>query len=406
MPPGKHVFTSESVTEGHPDKIADQISDSVLDAILTHDPSARVACETLVTTGMAIVAGEITTSTYVHIPDIVRGTIQSIGYTDANFGFDAQSCAVLTTIDRQSPDIAMGVDTGGAGDQGMMFGYASNETPSLMPLPIVLAHRLAEELAAVRKRGGLAWLRPDGKTQVSVVYEDDRPVGISKVLVSTQHSDLVDNADIRAGVLAQVVRPVLARAGFEVADADVLVNPTGRFVVGGPQGDAGLTGRKIIVDTYGGMARHGGGAFSGKDPSKVDRSGAYAMRWIAKNIVAAGLASRCVCQVAYAIGVKDPVSVMVETFGTGTTDPEAIAEAVREVFDLTPAGIIASLKLRAPIYRPTATYGHFGRTPEKRLVGDREVELFTWEQTNRVEELRLAVQRSKHYQSARGSVKT
>ncbi len=406
MPPGKHVFTSESVTEGHPDKIADQISDSVLDAILTHDPSARVACETLVTTGMAIVAGEITTSTYVHIPDIVRGTIQSIGYTDANFGFDAQSCAVLTTIDRQSPDIAMGVDTGGAGDQGMMFGYASNETPSLMPLPIVLAHRLAEELAAVRKRGGLAWLRPDGKTQVSVVYEDDRPVGISKVLVSTQHSDLVDNADIRAGVLAQVVRPVLARAGFEVADADVLVNPTGRFVVGGPQGDAGLTGRKIIVDTYGGMARHGGGAFSGKDPSKVDRSGAYAMRWIAKNIVAAGLASRCECQVAYAIGVKDPVSVMVETFGTGTTDPEAIAEAVREVFDLTPAGIIASLKLRAPIYRPTATYGHFGRTPEKRLVGDREVELFTWEQTNRVEELRLAVQRSKHYQSARGSVKT
>jgi len=406
MPPGKHVFTSESVTEGHPDKIADQISDAVLDAILTHDPNARVACETLVTTGMAVVAGEITTSTYVHIPDIVRGTIQAIGYTDANFGFDAQTCAVLTTIDRQSPDIAMGVDTGGAGDQGMMFGYASNETPSLMPLPIVLAHRLAEELAAVRKRGGLPWLRPDGKTQVSVIYEGDRPVGVSKVLVSTQHSDLVDNADIRTGILAQVVRPVLGRAGFEVADADVYVNPTGRFVVGGPQGDAGLTGRKIIVDTYGGMARHGGGAFSGKDPSKVDRSGAYAMRWVAKNIVAAGLARRCECQVAYAIGLRDPVSIMVDTFGTGNAAPEAIEEAVRAVFDLTPGGIISALKLRAPIYRPTATYGHFGRAPERRQVGDREVELFTWEETNRVEELRLAVQRSRHYQPARGSVRT
>ncbi|HTR20547.1 MAG TPA: methionine adenosyltransferase [Gemmatimonadales bacterium] len=405
MPPGKHVFTSESVTEGHPDKIADQISDSVLDAILTHDPNARVACETLVTTGMAVVAGEITTSTYVHIPDIVRGTIQSIGYTDANFGFDAQTCAVLTTIDRQSPDIAMGVDTGGAGDQGMMFGYASNETPSLMPLPIVLAHRLAEELAAVRKRGGLPWLRPDGKTQVSVTYDGDKPIGVSKVLVSTQHSDLVDNVDIRAGVMAQVVRPVLTRAGFDVADADVLVNPTGRFVVGGPQGDAGLTGRKIIVDTYGGMARHGGGAFSGKDPSKVDRSGAYAMRWVAKNIVAAGLARRCECQVAYAIGVRDPVSIMVDTFGTGTAAQEAIEEAVREVFDLTPAGIIAALQLRAPIYRPTATYGHFGRAPERRQVGDREFELFTWEETNRVEELRLAVQRSKHYQTAKGSAR-
>ena len=405
MPPGKHVFTSESVTEGHPDKIADQISDSVLDAILTHDPNARVACETLVTTGMAVVAGEITTSTYVHIPDIVRGTIQSIGYTDANFGFDAQTCAVLTTIDRQSPDIAMGVDTGGAGDQGMMFGYASNETPSLMPLPIVLAHRLAEELAAVRKRGGLPWLRPDGKTQVSVTYDGDKPIGVSKVLVSTQHSDLVDNVDIRAGVMAQVVRPVLTRAGFDVADADVLVNPTGRFVVGGPQGDAGLTGRKIIVDTYGGMARHGGGAFSGKDPSMVDRSGAYAMRWVAKNIVAAGLARRCECQVAYAIGVRDPVSIMVDTFGTGTAAQEAIEEAVREVFDLTPAGIIAALQLRAPIYRPTATYGHFGRAPERRQVGDREFELFTWEETNRVEELRLAVQRSKHYQTAKGSAR-
>ena len=324
MPTTRHVFTSESVTEGHPDKIADQISDAVLDAILTNDTAARVACEVMVTTGMAVVAGEITTSTYVHIPDIVRGTIQSIGYTDANFGFDAQTCAVLTAIDKQSTDIAMGVDTGGAGDQGMMFGYASNETASLMPLPIVLAHRLAEELAAVRKAGGLPWLRPDGKTQVSVTYEGDKPVGVAKVLVSTQHSDKVDNADLRAGVIEQVVRPVLSREGFQIADQDVLVNPTGRFVVGGPQGDAGLTGRKIIVDTYGGMARHGGGAFSGKDPSKVDRSAAYAMRWIAKNIVAAGLARRCECQVAYAIGVKQPISVMVETFGTGTVPAEAL----------------------------------------------------------------------------------
>src|SRR5882724_6026622 len=316
MPTHRHVFTSESVTEGHPDKIADQISDAVLDAILVEDPNARVACETLVTTGMAIVAGEITTSTYVHIPDIVRGAITSIGYTDANFGFDAQTCAVLTTIDRQSADIAMGVDTGGAGDQGMMFGYASNETASLMPLPIVLAHRLAERLAAVRKAGDLPWLRPDGKTQVSVAYEGMRPVGISKVVVSTQHSDNIDNVELREGVIALVVRPVLADAGFEVRDPDLLINPTGRFVVGGPQGDAGLTGRKIIVDTYGGMARHGGGAFSGKDPSKVDRSAAYAARYVAKNLVAAGVADRVEVQVAYAIGVAHPVSVMVETFGT------------------------------------------------------------------------------------------
>jgi S-adenosylmethionine synthetase len=401
MPSTRHVFTSESVTEGHPDKIADQISDAVLDAILTNDTGARVACETLVTTGMAVVAGEITTSCYVHIPDIVRGTIQSIGYTDANFGFDAQTCAVLTTIDRQSTDIAMGVDTGGAGDQGMMFGYASNETESLMPLPIMLAHRLAEELAAVRKRGELPWLRPDGKTQVSVVYEGDRPVGIAKVLISTQHADKVDNADLRAGVIEHVVKPVLSREGFEVAAADVLVNPTGRFVVGGPQGDAGLTGRKIIVDTYGGMARHGGGAFSGKDPSKVDRSAAYAMRWVAKNIVAAGLARRCECQVAYAIGVKEPVSVMVETFGTGTVPDQALEDAVREVFDLTPKAIIEALKLRAPIYRPTATYGHFGRPTQSRRIGERDVLLFAWEETNRVEDLRLAVQRSAHYQTAK-----
>ena len=399
MPAARHVFTSESVTEGHPDKIADQISDAVLDAILASDPVARVACETLVTTGMAVVAGEITTSTYVHIPDIVRGTITSIGYTDANFGFDAQTCAVLTTIDKQSSDIALGVDRGGAGDQGMMFGYATQETPSLMPLPIVLAHRLAERLAAARKNGDLAWLRPDGKTQVSIIYEGDRPVGVSKVVVSTQHSDLVDAADLRAGVVSQVVQPVLREAGFEAVEADILVNPTGRFVVGGPQGDAGLTGRKIIVDTYGGMARHGGGAFSGKDPSKVDRSACYAMRWVAKNVVAAGLATRCETQVAYAIGVADPVSIMIETFGTATVAPAAIEEAVREVFELTPAGIIKALKLRAPIYRPTATYGHFGRAPERRRVGEHDVELFTWEQTNRVEDLRLAVQRSKHYRT-------
>jgi len=394
MPAHRHVFTSESVTEGHPDKIADQISDAILDAILANDPKARVACETLVTTGMAIVAGEISTSTYVPIPDIVRGAITSIGYTDASFGFDAQTCAVLTTIDRQSGDIAMGVDRGGAGDQGMMFGYASDETPSLMPLPIVLAHRLAERLAAVRKAGELPWLRPDGKTQVSVIYEGAKPVGISKLVVSTQHSELVANDELRAGVIAHVVRPVVHDAGFEVKDADILVNPTGRFVVGGPQGDAGLTGRKIIVDSYGGMARHGGGAFSGKDPSKVDRSATYAMRWVAKNIVAAGLAQRCEAQVAYAIGVADPVSVMIETFGTGTVPQEAIEDAVREVFDLRPAGIIQALNLRNPIYRPTAAYGHFGRAPERRRVADRDVELFTWEHADRVEELKVAADRA------------
>jgi S-adenosylmethionine synthetase len=394
MPPHRHVFTSESVTEGHPDKIADQISDAILDAILANDATARVACETLVTTGMAVVAGEITTSTYVHIPDIVRGTITSIGYTDANYGFDAQTCAVLTTIDRQSGDIAMGVDRGGAGDQGMMFGYASDETPSLMPLPIVLAHRLAERLAAVRKAGDLPWLRPDGKTQVSVVYEGAKPIGVSKLVVSTQHSETVDNAELRAGVIAQVVRPVVHDAGFEVPDRDILVNPTGRFVVGGPQGDAGLTGRKIIVDSYGGMARHGGGAFSGKDPSKVDRSATYAMRWVAKNIVAAGLAQRCETQVAYAIGVAEPVSVMIETFGTGTVPQDALEDAVREVFDLTPGGIIQALNLRNPIYRPTAAYGHFGRAPERRRVGERDVELFTWEHADRVEELKVAAERA------------
>ena len=394
MPAQRHVFTSESVTEGHPDKIADQISDAVLDAIIAKDPAARVACETLVTTGMAVVAGEITTTTYVHIPDIVRGTISAIGYTDASFGFDAQTCAILTTIDRQSGDIALGVDRGGAGDQGMMFGYASDETASLMPLPIVLAHRLAERLATVRKAGDFPWLRPDGKTQVSVIYEGSRPVGVSKLVVSTQHSDKIDNAELREGVIALVVRPVLGDTGFDVKDVDILINPTGRFVVGGPQGDAGLTGRKIIVDTYGGMARHGGGDFSGKDPSKVDRSATYAMRWVAKNIVAAGLAQRCEAQVAYAIGVADPVSIMIETFGTGTVPQEALEDAVRQVFDLTPAGIIQALNLRNPIYRPTAAYGHFGRAPERRRVGDRDVELFTWEHADRVEELKVAAERA------------
>src|SRR5437667_1521340 len=382
MPAQRHVFTSESVTEGHPDKIADQISDAVLDAIIAKDPDARVACETLVTTGMAVIAGEITTSTYVHIPDIVRGTIASIGYTDANFGFDAQTCAVITTIDRQSADIARGVDTGGAGDQGMMFGYATDETPSLMPLPIVLAHRLAERLAIVRKGGDLPWLRPDGKTQVSVVYENGRPVGVSKLVVSTQHSDKIDNKEIRAGVIALVVRPVLAEAGLEVADPDVYINPTGRFVVGGPQGDAGLTGRKIIVDTYGGMARHGGGAFSGKDPSKVDRSACYAMRWVAKNIVPAKLAKRCETQVAYAIGVSHPVSVMVETFGTekeGRTRGQ-IARAVDQVFDLRPGAFREELKLHRAIYQKTAAYGHFGREDHD----------FTWEKTDKAQALRTA----------------
>src|SRR6266481_180975 len=373
MPTHRHVFTSESVTEGHPDKIADQISDAVLDAILVEDPNARVACETLVTTGMAVIAGEITTSTYVHIPDIVRGAITSIGYTDANFGFDAQTCAVLTTIDRQSTDIAMGVDTGGAGDQGMMFGYATDETPSLMPLPIVIAHRLAERLAAVRKSGELSWLRPDGKTQVSVLYEGSKPVGIDTIVVSAQHSDMIDNAQLRAGIIAHVIRPVVREAGFEVNDKHVLVNPTGRFVVGGPQGDAGLTGRKIIVDSYGGMARHGGGAFSGKDPSKVDRSATYAMRWVAKNIVAASLAKRCEAQVAYAIGVAEPVSVMVDTFGTGTIPQDDIQRLIERHFDLRPASIIAALDLRRPIYRQTAAYGHFGR-PDLDLP---------WERTDR-----------------------
>ena len=402
--PKRHVFTSESVTEGHPDKVADQISDAVLDAILAADPNGRVACETLVTTGMAVVAGEISTTTYVHIPDIVRRTIEAIGYTDASFGFDARTCAVLSSIDRQSADIAMGVDEGyhhsqGAGDQGMMFGYASNETRERMPLPIMLAHRITERLAKVRKgEGGLdrvEWLRPDGKSQVSVEYQGDRPVAVRTVVVSTQHAEYVGSrvlsqSRIRDTVIEQVIRPVLDKAGFDHRRTRFLINPTGRFVIGGPHGDAGLTGRKIIVDTYGGMARHGGGAFSGKDPSKVDRSAAYAMRWVAKNIVEAKLARRCEAQVAYAIGVAEPVSIMVDTFGTGVMPDRELERIVGEVFDLTPGAIIKALKLKRPIYTPTATSGHFGRKPVKARYDGKPVELFTWERTDRVKQLLAA----------------
>jgi S-adenosylmethionine synthetase len=385
----RQLFTSESVTEGHPDKIADQISDAVLDAILADDPTGRVACETLVTTGVAVVAGEITTSTYVDIPAIVRGTLKSIGYTDAAYGIDGGTCAVMTTIDRQSPDIAQGVDTGGAGDQGMMFGYASDENDALMPTPILLAHRVAERLAAVRKSGKLAWLRPDGKTQVSVEYENDRPVRIDTVVVSTQHDPGATSEEIREAVIEHVIVPSLPIELFDPSSSTIHVNPTGRFVIGGPHGDAGLTGRKIIVDTYGGMGRHGGGAFSGKDPTKVDRSAAYAARWAAKHVVAAGLAARCEIQLAYAIGVAQPVSVRVDTFGTATVGEEAIENALREVFDFTPRGIIESLGLRTPIYRPTAAYGHFGRTSEMGGNGT-PVKLFPWEETLRVDDLRTA----------------
>ncbi len=406
----RHVFTSESVTEGHPDKVSDAISDAVLDAILARDPMARVACETLVTTGMAVLAGEITTEAYVHFPDIVRRTVERIGYTDARMGFDFRTCAVLASIDRQSPDIARGVDGAdpdaqGAGDQGMMFGYATDETAELMPLPIVLAHRLAERLAAVRRGGrGLPrheWLRPDGKTQVSVEYEGDRPVAVRTVVVSTQHDDVVRGRQlaqrrIAEAMRADVITPVLADFGFDGRGVTTHINPTGRFVIGGPQGDAGLTGRKIIVDTYGGMARHGGGAFSGKDPTKVDRSAAYATRWVAKNVVAARLARRCEVQVAYAIGVARPVSILVDTFGTGVVPDRRLEAAVREVFDLRPAAIIRDLGLRNPIYSATAAYGHFGRAPRREVYQEpelraRKVECFTWERTNRVRDLQTAV---------------
>ncbi len=401
----RHVFTSESVTEGHPDKVADQISDAVLDAILSRDPAGRVACETLVTTGMAVVAGEITTKTYVHIPDLVRQTVESIGYTDASYGMDGRTCAVLTSIDRQSPDIAMGVDSDesklqGAGDQGMMFGYASNENRERMPLPIMLAHRIVERLAAVRKGlhglRPIEWLRPDGKSQVSVEYENDRPVKVRTVVVSTQHAERngsrqLAQSTIREGVVEEVIKPVLEAARLDHRRTKFLINPTGRFVIGGPHGDAGLTGRKIIVDTYGGMARHGGGAFSGKDPSKVDRSAAYAARWVAKNIVEAKLARRCEVQFAYAIGVAQPVSIMVQTFGTGVLPDARLEKIVDEVFDLTPRGIIDVLKLKRPIYRQTASYGHFGRKPYSGVYKgdgkDTKVDYFTWERTDRVKDL-------------------
>jgi S-adenosylmethionine synthetase len=386
----RHLFTSESVTEGHPDKIADQISDAVLDAIIARDPVARVACETMVTTGIATIFGEITTNTYVHMPRIVRETIERIGYTDARFGFDHKTCAVMTSIDEQSRDIGQGVDLGGAGDQGMMFGYATDETPNFMPLPISLAHALTQELACKRKAGALPWLRPDGKSQVTVVYEGDRPVAVDTVVVSTQHGEDVTPRDLRDALIAEVIEPTIP-AELRHRPITYHINPTGRFVVGGPQGDAGLTGRKIIVDTYGGMGRHGGGAFSGKDPSKVDRSACYAARWVAKNVVAAGLARRCEIQLAYAIGVPEPVSILVDTFGTGKASDDAIEDAVRRVFNLTPAAIIADLDLRKPIYTDTAAYGHFGRTASAGVRHDQQVCLFTWERTDRIDALRDAM---------------
>ena len=380
MTKGKFLFTSESVTEGHPDKVADQISDSLLDAVLTLDPQSRVAIETLVTTGLAFVAGEMTTSAYIDIPMVVRETIREIGYTKAEYGFDCDSCSVITAIDKQSPDIAMGVDTGGAGDQGMMFGFACRETPSLMPMPIEMAHRLGQRLSEVRRSGRLPFLRPDGKSQVSVEYVDDRPVRIDTVVVSTQHADSIGTEDLRRQIEEQVIRPVIPEA-LRDRNTRVHINPTGRFVIGGPQGDTGLTGRKIIVDTYGGYAHHGGGAFSGKDPTKVDRSAAYMARYIAKNVVAAGLADRVEVQLAYAIGVADPVSVMANTAGTGQIADEAIVRLIREHFGLKPREIIEALDLRKPIYRRTAAFGHFGRDDAG----------FTWEKTDKAEALRKAV---------------
>ncbi len=389
------LFTSESVTEGHPDKIADQISDAVLDHLLAEDPSSRVACETLVTTGMAMVAGEVTTAGYVHVPEVVRRTLERIGYDDSAYGIDAKTCAVVTSLDQQSPDIAQGVDTGGAGDQGMMFGYATDETDELMPAAIQLAHGLTRRLAEVRKSGTLGWLRPDGKAQVTLEYEDGRPVRVHTVVVSTQHDEDVHNDEIRSALAREVVRPVLPE---DLVDDELIlhVNPTGKFVIGGPHGDAGLTGRKIIVDTYGGTGRHGGGAFSGKDATKVDRSAAYAARWAAKNIVAAGLAGRCEIQLAYAIGVVEPVSVLVDTFGTGEGPDDALARAVQEVFDFRPQAIIERLGLRNPIFGRTAAYGHFGRVAEEGAPDlvkwdGGQVAFFPWERTDRVDELRSAV---------------
>lgn len=372
------LFTSESVTEGHPDKIADQVSDAILDAILSQDPIARVACETFVTTGMVVIGGEITTNGYVDMPDVVRGTIKSIGYTDSSYGLDWETCAVLTSIDRQSSDIAMGVDTQGAGDQGMMFGYASDETPELMPLPISMAHKLTRGLADVRKNGTLPYLRPDGKSQVTVEYIDGKPARIDTVVIAAQHDPDVSSEQIREDIIEKVIKPALPADLVDHGRIKYHINATGRFVVGGPHGDAGLTGRKIIVDTYGGFCRHGGGAFSGKDPTKVDRSASYAARYVAKNVVAAGLAAQCEIQLAYVIGVADPVSIMVHTFGTNTVPEDDIAGRIRTHFDLTPKGIIDTLDLQRPIYRPTAAYGHFGRNEPG----------FTWEKTDRADMLR------------------
>jgi S-adenosylmethionine synthetase len=374
---GRYLFTSESVTEGHPDKIADQISDSILDAILAQDPVGRVACETLVTTGLAIIAGEITTSCYVDFPKIVRETIKDVGYTRAKFGFDSETCAVLSSIHEQSPDIAMGVDPGGAGDQGLMFGYACTETDELMPMPIMLAHKLVKGLSCARRDGVLDYLRPDGKSQVTIEYENGRPRRVDTVVVSTQHSSLVSSETLREDIVDKIVSKVIPAQMMDKQTRG-LINPTGRFVVGGPHGDAGVTGRKIIVDTYGGAAPHGGGAFSGKDPTKVDRSACYMARYIAKNVVAAGLADRCLVQLAYAIGVAEPVSVYIDTYGTGQIPDEKISEIVRGNFKLTPRGIIETLDLRRPIYRKTAAFGHFGRTEPE----------FTWERTDKANALR------------------
>lgn len=372
-----HFFTSESVTEGHPDKMCDQISDAVLDAAFRDDPQSRVACETFVTTGMVLVGGEITTRTYISIPDLVRRVVREIGYTDPHYGFDYQSCAVLNTIQEQSPDIAMGVDRMGAGDQGLMFGFATRETEALMPLPIMLAHNLTRRLAQVRKEGILAYIRPDGKSQVTVKYDGDRALEVSAVVIAAQHDPDVEMDQIRADIIEQVIKPVIPSELFNDQEITYYINPTGRFVQGGPHGDTGLTGRKIIVDTYGGFGRHGGGAFSGKDPTKVDRSASYAARWVAKNVVAAGLADQCEVELAYAIGTVEPVSIFVDTRGTGKVSDEELARKVTKVFDLTPAGMIRDLDLRRPIYQQTAVYGHFGRDEAD----------FTWEKANRADEL-------------------